>query len=323
MTLENGPLSICVLGATGFVGTELVTRLASERHRVRVITRRAANARHLMVLPTVEIVVGDVHDSDFLSRQFAGMDVVINLVGILNERGRDGSGFRRAHLGLTETVIAVARREHVRRLLQMSALGADAESAPSFYLRSKGAAERAIRAAGADLDYTIFKPSVIFGPGDSFINRFAGLLRLGRGVMPLPGAGVRFAPVYVGDVVEAFRLSLRGGSTSGQTYELCGPDVLTLEGIIRFVAATLSMRARVVPVPRPIARIQAWFMDFIPGKPFSTDNWRSLERDSVCSDNGCARLGFRPTPMAAIVPAYIGESSREARFERFRSGRAD
>jgi NADH dehydrogenase len=319
MTLENGPLSICVLGGTGFVGTELVTRLVSERHRVRVITRRAEHARHLMVLPTVEIVAGDAYDSDFLSRQFAGMDVVINLVGILNERGRDGSGFRRAHVTLVETVVAVARRERVQRLLQMSALGADAEHAPSFYLRSKGAAERVVRGAGDDLDYTIFRPSVIFGPGDSFINRFAQLLRLARGLMPLPGAGVRFAPVYVGDVVAAFRLALRGGPTSRETYELCGPQILSLEAIIRFIATTLGRGVLVLPVPRPVARVQAWFMDFLPGKPFSTDNWRSLQRDSVCVENGCARLGIRPTYLAAIVPDYLGGRGREARLERFRA----
>ena len=321
MTLESTPLAVCVLGGTGFVGSELVVRLAALRHRVRVITRRAENARHLMVLPTVEIVAGDSYETEFLSRQFSGMDVVVNLVGILNERGHNGAGFRRAHVGLAETVVAVARRERVARLLHMSALGADAQDGPSYYLRTKGVAERVVIAARADLDFTIFRPSVIFGPGDAFINRFANLLRLARGVMPLPGARVRFAPVFVGDVVEAFCRALRGGATSQQTYELCGPQIFTLEEIIRFIGSVIEVRPWILPVPGPIAALQARLMDYLPGKPFSTDNWKSLQRDSVCQENGCARLAIEPTPLLASVPLYLNDASRERQLERFRARR--
>ncbi|MGB8327880.1 MAG: NAD(P)H-binding protein, partial [Steroidobacteraceae bacterium] len=193
------PLSICVLGGSGFVGSELVASLAAARHRIRVLTRHAASAQHLLVLPTVEVVVADIHNPPALARQFTGIDVVVNLVGILNERGRDGSGFRRAHTELARKIVTAARAARVGRILQMSALGADARHGPSHYLQTKGAAEEAIRTGALDVEFVIFRPSVIFGPGDGFTNRFAQLLRLAGGVLPLPGARTRFAPVYVGD----------------------------------------------------------------------------------------------------------------------------
>lgn len=314
---------IVVLGGTGFVGSALVTRLASDGHRLRVLTRNPARARALAVLPNVEIVTANVHDSVVLSRQFAGAEVVINLIGILNESGRSGAGFMRAHAELARKVVDAAAARNVPRLLHMSSLGADAQQGPSFYLRSKGVAEQNLRSAPESLAWTSFRPSVIFGPGDSFLLRFASLLQLSQGWIPLARPDTRFAPVYIGDVVEAFSRCLPGGShaevSRRQTFELCGPDVLTLSEIVRYAGEASGVPAHIIPLPDAIARMQGFVMDFIPGKPFSSDNYRSLLQDSVCRESGCTKLGITPASMRAIVPGYLGRGRRGENLNRFRS----
>jgi uncharacterized protein YbjT (DUF2867 family) len=312
------PRTIALLGGTGFVGTELCSRLARAGHALRVLTRDPARARHLQVLPGVELRRANVHDGSALGRALAGVDVVINLVGILNETGFSGRGFHTAHAELTRRLIEAAVAQGVGRLLQMSALGAD-EAGPSHYLRSKGAAERFVRAAPPSLDWTLFRPSVIFGPRDSLMNRFAALLRLSGGLIPLAKPAARFGPVWVGDVASAFELALHGGPTSRQSYDLCGPEVVTLAELVRFAGEASGVPARILPLPDAVARMQAFVMDFVPGRPFSTDNYRSLSVDNVCRDDGFARLGIRPTPMRAIVPGYLGGGSRQARFDRDRA----
>jgi NADH dehydrogenase len=186
----------------------------------------------------------------------------------------------------------------------MSALGA-AEDGPSFYLQSKGVAERHVRAAPPALGWTILRPSVIFGAGDSFMNRFAGLLRLSRGVIPLARAEARFAPVWVGDVAEAFARALADRGTVGKSYDLCGPEVFTLGALVRLAGGFSGTRAHVLPLPDWAARLQARVMDFVPGKPFSTDNYRSLTVDNISDDDGCARLGITPASLRAIGPGYL------------------
>lgn len=295
-------LTVCVLGGTGFIGSEIAARLAARGDWVRIPTRVEARASHLLVLPTVEVRVANVHEPRALSELFSGVDAVVNLVGILNERGRSGAGFKRAHTDLATKVVEAARARRVTRLLHMSALNAD-PAGPSHYLRTKHDAESVLRNARGGLDWTIFRPSVIFGPRDSLTNRFAGLLRLTGGVLPLARASARFAPIHVADVAEAFVRALDDPASIGQVYELCGPEVMTLEALVRRTAEAAGRRARIIPLPDPIARLQAAVFDFVPGKPFSTDNYRSLAVDSVCRDDGCARLGIRPTPLVPAVAA--------------------
>ena len=316
--LDSRPpkLTICVLGGTGFVGTELITRLARDGHWVRVPTRSTAGNDALRVLDTARLIRADIHDANTLTRLFTGVDVVINLVGILNEHGR--STFQSAHVSLAEKVIAAARTARVTRLLHMSSLAADADSAPSQYLRSKGAAEARVRASPATLRWTIFRPSVIFGPGDSLTNRFASLLRLSGGFLPLARPGARFAPVSVDDVAHAFRLALTDPTTVGQTYELCGPEVLTLEQLVRRIAAVAGIRCSIFPLPDFIAWLQAVVMNLLPGKPFSIDNYKSLTVDSVCREDGCGRLGFRPKPMLAVLPTYLGIQTAPDQLDHYR-----
>ena len=305
-----------MLGGTGFVGTELVTRLALAGHWVRVPSRNPAHGERLRVLDTVELVAANVHDPRALGQLLTGMDVVINLVGILNERGR--ATFHSVHTELGAKVAAGARAARVRRVLHMSAIGAQAERAPSLYLRSKGAAEAHIRAAAPHLDFTIFRPAVIFGPRDSLTNRFARLLQLSGGLLPLARAQARFAPIYVLDVVEAFVRALRERQTIGQTYELCGPEILTLEQLVRMTAEVAGLPCRIVPLPDVIARIQAIVMGLLPGKPFSMDNYRSLTVDSVCQDDGCGRLGIAPQHLLAVLPTYLGDNALRAQTDFLR-----
>lgn len=312
----TSPVNICVLGGTGFVGTELVTRLVREGHWVRVPTRSPGRGQHLKVLSTVELITANVHDPRTLAQLLAGMDAVINLVGILNESGR--ATFQSVHADLAAKIIAAARGAKIRRLLQMSALGADRERGPSRYLRSKGEAEAHIRAAGAHLDFTLFRPSVIFGPGDSLTNRFASLLRLSAGFLPLARSQARFAPVYVGDVADAFVRALDGAKSVGATYELCGPEVLTLEQLVRLTAAVGQLPCRILKLPDALGRLQAALLGLLPGKPFSLDNFRSLGSDSLCAQDGLAQLGIRPQHLMSVLPFYLGPFTAPTELDAYR-----
>lgn len=306
-------LTVCVLGGTGFVGTELVIRLARDGHWIRVPTRTLDDNDPLRVLDTVRLIRTDVHEPRALARLFGGVDVVVNLIGILNERGR--ATFKSVHVDLAAKVVAAARAAGVKRLLHMSSLGADAKAAPSKYLRSKGEAEARVRASAPALSWTIFRPSVIFGDGDSLTNRFARLLRLSGGFLPLARAGARFAPVCVEDVAEGFRRAATSKATIGETYELCGPQVMTLEEVVRITAEVAGLRCAIVRLPDFVALAQALVMNFLPGKPFSVDNYRSLTVDSVCREDGCARLGIKPQPMLAVLPTYLGEHSTRVHLD--------
>jgi uncharacterized protein YbjT (DUF2867 family) len=315
--------SIVVLGGTGFLGTRLVARLIKDGHQVTVLSRDREQHKHLLVLPGLTLENCDVYAEAQLSERFRGKDVVINLVGILNERGFGGSGFRHAHTELTRGVLQAARSAGTSRVLQVSALKA-APEAPSYYLRSKGDAEQLIRDSGAALDWTIFQPSVMFGPGDSFLNRFAGLLAVIPWVLPLAKPNARFQPVFVDDVVEALRRCLHGGPCSRQTYELGGPHTYSLRDIVTLVAKLTGRRRWIVGLPDPVARLQALAMDFVPGRPFSSDNYRSLTVDSVCTQDGFAKLGIKPQSMLASASQYLGALEDNARLSRNRAsvGRA-
>lgn len=313
--MSGRSLTVCVLGGTGFVGTELVTRLVRDGHEVRVPTRRLINGAHLKVLPTVQLVTANIHNSRVLGQLFAGVDVVINLVGILNERGR--ATFRAVHKDLATKVIEEMRAQRVRRLLQMSSLAAGAQ-APSQYLRTKAEAEAQVRVAAATIDATIFRPSVIFGERDSLTHRFAGLLRMSHGFLPLARPGARFAPIYVGDVVEAFMRALADRSTIGKSLDLCGPDVMTLEQLVRLTARAAHLPCHILPLPDFIAALQGMVMGMLPGQPFSTDNYRSLTIDSVCKQNGCDTLGLTLSRMEAVVPGYLSGHSLQNQLDRYR-----
>lgn len=305
--------SICILGGSGFVGSHLVARLCENGKRVTVLTRHPERHRDLLVLPTVKVAQADIHDRAALGPFFDEADAVINLVGILNERGHDGAGFRHAHVELAHKVIDVCRAHGVKRLLHMSALHAD-EKGPSHYLRSKGEAENYVHSfAGSALAVTSFRPSVIFGPDDSFFNRFAGLLKYSP-MMPLACAASCFQPVFVGDVVRAFADALEDPATFGQRINLCGPEIFTLQEIVEYTAEVMGVKRVIVPISDSMARLQAQLLEHLPGKPFSLDNYDSLQIDSVCTSD-CTPC---PTSVRSVVPGYLGGQHQSARLQNLR-----
>lgn len=313
------PARIVVLGGTGFVGSHLVPRLAAQGLSVTVLSRNRERHRELAVLPTVRVVSADVYDPKVLAAHFQDADAVINLVGILNETGFDGSGFRRAHVELTRLAIEAMKTAGVSRLLQMSSLRAG--EGESWYLKTRGEAEAQVKASG--LDWTIFRPSVIFGRGDGLFNRFAMLLKLAP-VMPLARAEARFAPVFVGDVCAAFERALADRATIGQTYELGGPDIVTLREVVTMTRDALGVSRLVVGLPDVLGKLQAAAFGLVPGKPLSLDNFRSLLLDSVPKSDGLAALGIQPTPMAAIVPRMLrGEDGKQDELDAYRRSRPE
>lgn len=307
-------MKILILGGSGFVGGHLTRRLSRDEHEITIATRHAPAAKRLSILPGVTIRQFDPYDVDRLAGELDGHDALINLVGILNESGRDGRGFERAHVDLPKAAIEACGRAGVRRFLHMSALGAG--RGESHYLKTRGRAEDMVKVS--KLDWTMFRPSTIFGPDDSFLNRFSTLLALSP-ALPLARPNARFAPVYVGDVADAFARALGDRSTLGQTYELCGPEVLTLKQIVQWVAAERGMRRCVVGLPDALGRLQGRVFDFVPGKPFSSDNFKSLLLDSVCSDNGFERLGIEPWPMREKAAEWLEQNNRQTRYQQYRA----
>jgi NADH dehydrogenase len=308
---------VCILGGSGFVGRHLVARLAANGVPTRVVARHPQRHQDLRLLPQLELTGGNILDPAQLQGLLGGCEAVINLVGILNE-SRPGD-FRRIHVTLVETLLEAARAARVQRLLHMSALHANASEGPSDYLRSKGEGEDLVHSLGSQfMQVSSFRPSVIFGPGDGFFNRFAGLLRLAPGLFPLACADSRFQPVYVGDVAEAFARALRDRNTWGQGYDLCGPEVFTLGELVAYTARQLGRRVRVVGLNGYLSRLQGHVMGHLPGRPFSFDNYLSLQVDSLCEANGLGRLGIRPQPLDSLVPLYLAGVSARSRYTQLR-----
>jgi uncharacterized protein YbjT (DUF2867 family) len=293
---------VCILGGTGFVGHHLVTRLAASGYRCRILSRRPERHRHQRLVPNVELRQLDVSETGALRTQLQGCSAVIYLVGILNEGG--GQTFQRVHVDLVERVLQAASAAGVRRYLHMSALNAHAEQGKSRYLRTKGAGED-LAHSRAEMDVTSFRPSVIFGPGDGFFNRFASLLKITPGMFPLACPDARFAPVYVGDVVAALIKALADPGTVGKRYDLCGPRIYSLKELVEYTAGLIGRKTTVVGLPDFAARLQARIFQLLPGKPFTMDNYLSLQVDSLCEHNALTELGIRPQSVQSLVPGYL------------------
>jgi len=307
--------SVCVIGGSGFLGRHVAHQLADIGLRVRVPTRHRERAKELIVLPSVDVITADVNDPATLSRLFAGIDAVVNLAGVLHQR-RKGD-FARTHIELPRKIVDACREQGVRRLLHVSAIGA-AHDAPSEYLRSKAGGEQQIRVAhAAGIRTTIFRPSVIFGREDRFLNLFARLARV-LPVIVLASPQARFQPVFVEDVARAVVLSLEEARTAGQSYELGGPRVYTLQELVEYVCRTLGLERPIIPLNDRLSFLQAWMMEWLPVKLMTRDNYFSMKVDSVCAGRFPVLFGFEPTPLEAVVPLYLAENTPRARYRWFR-----
>ena len=317
---------ILVVGGTGFIGTHVVSRLAAQGRRVIVPTRRRERARHLLPLPTVDVVESDPRDPIALEALAAGCDAAVNLVGVLH--GRPGAAsdpfgpdFERAHVDVPNALISACRAARVRRLVHVSALGVTdggKNTLPSRYLRSKAAGEEKVRQA-RDLDWTILRPSVVFGAGDRFLNLFVQLQRR-LPVLALAKAEARFQPVWVGDVAQAVVRAIAPPATVGRTYALAGPEVLTLRQLVGLAGTWSRGRSRrIVALPAGLGRLTAWLMEHAPGEPLMTrDNLDSMTIDNVSARPIDPELGIVPASLSAMGPALYG-APREARLDDWRA----
>ena len=303
--------TVCVLGGSGFVGRHLCQQLAGRGYWVLAPSRDGERAKALSLLPTVNVEIADIHDPQALSASIAKCDAVINLIGVLHD-ARGTRGFAGAHVELARKVVAACRATGVRRLLHMSALAA-ARDAPSGYLRSKGEAERIVLESG--LDVTVFRPSVIFGPDDRFLNLFAMLARL-MPVLLLASPAARFQPVYVGDVAAAFVQALTDRCSLGQRYDLCGPQRYALRELVHYVGRVTGHPRPVIGLNRALSTAQASAMELLPVKLMTRDNLRSMTIDSVCD---CAfPFDIKPQALEAVAPAWLAARTPRARYQQFR-----
>lgn len=303
---------VCVLGGSGFIGRHVCHTLAAAGYRVRVATRDRERAKEqLILLPTVDVATVNIHDPAALAAFVRGADAAINLVGVLHD-GRGDRSFQAAHVELARKLVAACRSHGVRRLLHMSALAA-AREAPSRYLRTKGEAEAIVR--GSDLGWTLYRPSVVFGPGDSFLNLFANVLRYSP-VVALACPGARFQPVYVEDVAAAFVKGVADLGSLGKSYDLCGPRVYTLRELVEYVGTVTGRRRLVMGLNDTLSYCQAFAMELLPVKLMTRDNYYSMKVDSVC--NCEFPFGMTPAALEAVAPSYLGQRTPRSRYRRFR-----
>jgi NADH dehydrogenase len=309
--------AIAIIGGSGFIGSHLVNSLVELGKDVRIATRRRYNARHLTLLP-IDVIETDVFDPVQLARFVEGADCVINLVATLNgKRAKPyGPEFARMHVELPTRIVAACEGKGVHRLIHISALGADSNG-PSMYARSKGDGEKAVHAA--NLAWTVFRPSVVFGPEDQFLNKFAFLQRMFP-VIPLAMPDAKFQPVYVGDVAKAIANVIDLDAASGRTYELGGPTVYTLEDLVSYCGDVIGKHARIIRLPEAFARLQALTFEMAPGEPvISRDNLDSMKVDNVLSAPVAPELGIEPTSIENIAPTYLTGASTRSRFDAFRA----
>ncbi len=306
---------VCLLGGSGFVGSAIVRHLSLAGYAVKVLTRRREASKHLILLPNVDVLECDVMDDVALAEALKSSDVVINLIGILHNSKK--ASFQAMHAELPARLAKLCNKLGVKRLVHMSALQAS-KDAPSYYLKSKAEGELAVLSSNKNLDVTVFRPSIIFGRGDGFINLFASLVKL-LPVILLAKPNAKFQPIYVEDVAYAFVASLDNVDTYGKAYDLAGPKVYTLRQLVTYVADTLGKRPTIIGLNNMLSYLQAFAMELLPVKLMTRDNVRSMEVDSVCVTSFPAFLGFHPVALETIVPDYLNEDNPRNAYNRFRA----
>ena len=306
---------ICVLGGSGFVGSSVVAKLDAAGYAITVLARRRDSAKHLFLLPNVQVAECNVMDDKALATALKGADAVINLIGVLHQSRR--ASFDKVHHQLPARLAKICAGLGIKRVLHMSSLRAD-KNAPSQYLRSKAAGEAALQSLQQELNITIFRPSVIFGRGDSFINLFAKLVKL-LPVVLLAKPDARFQPVWVEDVAGCIAASVQDTATYGQVYELAGPKVYTLRALVQQVMAAVGVKRPIIGLCNMLSYLQAFMMELLPVKLMSRDNVRSMEVDSVSEQPFPAVFGIEPAALEVVIPDYLVDANARGAYDRFRS----
>lgn len=306
---------ITVLGGSGFVGSSLVAKLDAAGYAVTVLTRKREAAKHLFLLPNVKVVECHVLDPNALKAALQGTDAVINLIGILHQNRR--LRFDDMHHQLPAQVAKICVELGIKRLIHMSSLQASAD-APSEYLRSKAAGEAALSAYAKNLNITIFKPSIIFGRGDKFINLFAGLIKY-LPVILLAKPKAKFQPVWVEDVASCFAASIQHHATYGQTYELAGPKVYTFRELVKQIMQVTGQQRPIIGLCDRLSYLQAWMMEWLPVPLMSRDNVRSMEVDSVSANAFPSEFCITPASLEAVIPEYLVDATQRGAYDRYRS----
>jgi len=309
---------VTVFGGSGFLGRHVVRALAQQQYRIRVAVRRPELCGYLRPMGRVgqiHAVQANLRYPDSVAAAVRDADAVVNLVGILFERGRQR--FDDVQTKGAETV-ALAAKTVGASLVHVSAIGAN-ENSPSVYAQSKAEGERLVLAAVPSA--TIVRPSIVFGQEDDFFNRFAALARLAP-ALPLPGGGhTRFQPVFVGDVAAAIAKAVDGGTKPGAVYELGGPDVHTFKELMEFTLATIQRRRLLIPLPFGLMRLKAMFLQFAPKPLITPDQVELLKNDNVVSDAArhdgrtLEALGIIPESLEAIVPSYLWRFRKTGQFD--------
>lgn len=307
-------MKVLITGATGFVGREIVRQLRAAGHTIRILARSPLSPRVQEAVSRWEVEAhpGDVVETATLEGALKGMDAAIHLVGIISEVGE--STFENVHTGGTRNMVAAAQQAGVRRFIHMSALGTRPDAA-SRYHQTKWAAEELVRHSG--LQFTIFRPSLIYGPQDQFINLFARIIRLSPVVPVLGNPRARFQPVPVEAVAAAFAGSLGKPQSVGQSYDLCGPEALTLSEIVDRIQAVLGKRRLKLQVPQSLARCQAIFLEFVfrrvlrQASPLNRDQLLMLQEDNVGNPQPANELfRLQPVPLREGIQGYFRPQSR-------------
>ena len=275
---------VLLLGGSGFIGQSLAFELANKGCQVTIPCRRPHRHRALSVHANIQLVKSNVMDSMQLNRLCQSQDTVINLVGILHERKKND--FRKVHVDFVKALVSACNHNKVKRLLHLSALGADQARGTSLFLRSKGEGENLLHTFGQkDINVTSFQPSVVFGLNDQFINQFAGILKYAFGFFPLACANSKLTPIYVGDLVTKVINAINDTSTHGKRYPLCGPEVFTLKQILELIKVSMGFSCMIIPLGNRLSKLQALVLQRLPGKLFTMDNYRSLQTPSICDTN--------------------------------------
>ena len=305
--------NIILLGGSGFVGKHLAIELAQRGYQVTLPCRRPHRLHALTVLPNIRLLQANIMDQTELTALCKNQHAVFNLVGILNESRK--TSFRRMHVDFLKSIVHACQTNGIKRLCHVSALGANQARGSSQYLRTKGEGENLLHTFGQNkLNVTSFQPSVIFGPDDSFINRFATILKLCLGAFPLACPSSRFSPVYINDAVRIMADSIDNPDSFSKRYPLCGPETFTLKQIVEMIRQAQHSRCKIIGLPNALSRIQALILQNLPGKLFTMDNYRSLQTPSICTDKAQAC----PTSLSGYLQGLSSQYNRRPLHDEYR-----